>query len=44
MDLGTIVGYGMLLVGAVDTKSGLLITGVFEGRAIEVPATLDVLA
>ena len=43
MDLGTIVGCGILLVGAVDTKSGLLITGAFEGRTIEVPATLDVL-
>ena len=44
------VGFGqhrwlrMLLVGAVDTKSGLLIIGVFERHIIEVPAILDVLA
>ena len=43
MDLGTIVGCGMLLVGAVDTKIGLLIIGVVKGRTIEIPATLDVL-
>ena len=41
---GTIVGCGMLLVGVVDIKSGLLITGVFEGRTMEVPETLNVLA
>ena len=43
LHLGTIVGCGMLLVGAIDTKCGLLIIDEFEGRTIEVPATLDML-
>ena len=43
LHLGTIVGCGTLLVGAIDTKCGLLIIGKFEGLTIEVPTTLDML-